>query len=823
MDVKEDDNVCIVCWREIGVYAVGLCDHPVCHECSTRMRVLCRKSECPICRRNLPKVIFVKEVKPFEELNERLYPVDARPQIYFESEEVRKAYKELLENRCKYCPAGDEARVFVNFAQLCAHVRKEHRRAFCSLCVEHLRIFPRERTAYTKKDLLRHQHSGDPEDTSHRGHPMCQFCNVRYFDNDELYRHLRREHYYCHFCGDDYRLQYYRSYEFLRAHFRQEHFLCEEGDCKNETFTAAFRTEIDLKAHKAQQHGKALGKARAKQERTLELEFTIRPRNAATHHGDRRPPSSGGVVGGDDPEEARGHDGREPRHARRGRGNRDSGRDERAALNLLRLSDRRRPTTTESWETQRPVDYRCEKEFPQLGADGASTEAAGNRRATALVPASTYPARKTDRIDVNSVDEFPSLQAPADAPQRNGTVLFRYESRRGDGCGPAVSVRVSRATGDRDVGSAADARPSTAPERLTLERPAGLPSERAFDDAFPALTSRPSATIPAASASSSPATATRASSQPVQTVPSARPPPPSDPPLQRVKIKTKKKKESVRPNGDLPASVAPSPEDGRERSRAPSPSETTTHNLLRLISAARKENRGTEETDGAASNSDGSEDSSETRAAPVRSRVLRGPPGTTFVASDFPALDGAPPGFGAPRACPKPPPGFAPARRPPSAPVPAGVENGSKFRPPSPPEYAQPAGFAQRNLKLIRDVQKMLGKRDEGAFAKFKALSGGFRQGTVAAEEYFAECVELFGGEEEFLAVFSELLFLLPDIAKQQELMRTYNARRRISASAAGAFPKGGASPLRFLVCATCQQVLSGDDFRTHTAVHEPA
>lgn len=42
------------------------------------------------------------------------------------------------------------------------------------------------------------------------------------------------------------------NYEDLRKHFRDAHFLCEEGECKEEKFTRVFRTEIDIRAHKAQ-------------------------------------------------------------------------------------------------------------------------------------------------------------------------------------------------------------------------------------------------------------------------------------------------------------------------------------------------------------------------------------------------------------------------------------------------------------------------------------------------------------------------------------------------------------------------------------------
>lgn len=80
-----------------------------------------------------------------------------------------------------------------------------------------------------------------------RGHPLCEFCDTRYMDGDDLFRHLRREHLFCHFCDADGLHQYYSSYEFLRQHFQVEHYLCEEGECINEKFTSVFRTDIDMK------------------------------------------------------------------------------------------------------------------------------------------------------------------------------------------------------------------------------------------------------------------------------------------------------------------------------------------------------------------------------------------------------------------------------------------------------------------------------------------------------------------------------------------------------------------------------------------------
>ena len=67
----------------------------------------------------------------------------------------------------------------------------------------HPQIFPSERKYYTADSLTTHMLTGDVDDTSHKGHPSCYFCKVNYLDFDELAKHLRKDHYYCHFCEAD--------------------------------------------------------------------------------------------------------------------------------------------------------------------------------------------------------------------------------------------------------------------------------------------------------------------------------------------------------------------------------------------------------------------------------------------------------------------------------------------------------------------------------------------------------------------------------------------------------------------------------------------
>lgn len=289
---SESDNLCVVCFKDVEIYSIGCCDHAVCFECSIRMRILCKQNECPICRRDLSKVVLTKKVEPFSILFprfERSNLQDRKFGIIFCTLEIQKAYFKLLEHRCHICEGTEHNWPFRTFHQLKDHMRREHELFYCDICSEHLKIFSFERRSYTRQELAHHRRKGDRNNTSHRGHPLCEFCDTRFMDSDELFRHLRRNHLFCHFCDADGKHQYYNSMDDLKRHFRDEHFLCEEGECKTMMLTAVFRTDIDLKAHITQEHGRHMSKSATKQARTLELEFTLAPRARNENMRNRRP------------------------------------------------------------------------------------------------------------------------------------------------------------------------------------------------------------------------------------------------------------------------------------------------------------------------------------------------------------------------------------------------------------------------------------------------------------------------------------------------------------------------------------------------------
>ena len=191
------------------------------------MRVLCGKLDCPVCRQASQAALCTKRARLDEifpspsvslETTLRLNAdhrytkapnyedADAEHAqqdvgIYFEGEACRLEYMDIVANVCDMCSETDSHSIsFVTFKELDAHMRKQHRRFFCELCLTHLKLFPYERKHYTREELAMHKRNGDRDDFSFRGHPLCEHCDQRFFDRDELYRHFRKDHYFCHFC-----------------------------------------------------------------------------------------------------------------------------------------------------------------------------------------------------------------------------------------------------------------------------------------------------------------------------------------------------------------------------------------------------------------------------------------------------------------------------------------------------------------------------------------------------------------------------------------------------------------------------------------------
>lgn len=93
---------CVVCCKQIEIYAVGSCNHPVCYECIVRMRVLCDQKECPICRKTLDEVICTVNPALFENFTETFKELafDEKYGVYFETAEIKSKFFKTFENAC---------------------------------------------------------------------------------------------------------------------------------------------------------------------------------------------------------------------------------------------------------------------------------------------------------------------------------------------------------------------------------------------------------------------------------------------------------------------------------------------------------------------------------------------------------------------------------------------------------------------------------------------------------------------------------------------------------------------------------------------------
>ncbi|XP_021500430.1 E3 ubiquitin-protein ligase ZNF598 isoform X1 [Meriones unguiculatus] len=855
---------CVLCCGDLEATALGRCDHPVCYRCSTKMRVLCEQRYCAVCREELRQVVFGKKLPAFAMIPIHQLQHEKKYDIYFADGKVFALYRQLLQHECPRCPHLPS---FSTFGDLEQHMRKQHELFCCKLCLKHLKIFTHERKWYSRKDLARHRMQGDPDDTSHRGHPLCKFCDERYLDNDELLKHLRRDHYFCHFCDSDGAQDYYSDYAYLREHFREKHFLCEEGRCSTEQFTHAFRTEIDLKAHKTACHSRS--RAEARQNRQIDLQFSFAPRHS------RR---SEGVVSGEDYEEV-------DRYNRQGRAGRASGRgaqqnrrgswrykreeEDREMAAAIRASvaaqqqeeshraeDREEGSRSKKEEaaSRVPEESRGPRRLPRTQGEGAGSKEASTNGpvsqeafpatgpvvassntlpppnpklkdedfpslcastsscCTAVTPGSVglalaYPGPPRGKNTFQEED-FPALVSsapkPSNAPSSLISAWNNSCSKKGNPPAGSQAV-VGGSQPSRKAGKGSRGGRKGGPAPVDEEEGGGLTVQELRS--VPTTVAVSSLLAPAANQSSA-------------------------------KVGKKKKVGSEKPGATssplLPPDHTPKLSGAEQVPEAP---------------LSRVEVPVTIVVNG---HSEGSTPARNTPKEPPGLPRPLGPLPCPIPQEDFPALGGPcpprmppPPGFstvlllkGTPPPPPpppglvppvsKPPPGFSsflPGSHPACVPSPTTTMKAPRLAP-TPRAYLVPENFRERNLQLIQSIKGFL-QSDEASFSEFKSHSGEFRQGMISAAQYYKSCRDLLG--ENFQKIFSELLALLPDTAKQQELLSAhtdFRSREKPPSSKSKKNKKNAWQTntqqlgLDCCVCPTCQQVLAHGDISSHQALH---
>ena len=482
---SEGDGTCVVCAQSIEIYAVGQCDHYICFKCSTKIRLLCEEDLCPVCRKELPRVIFSKKKDKYEHLvslkliKDKDYDVG----VYFADLAIIKDYRQILEHRCPVCPNRPPDRTF---DQTKAHLRKEHTLFYCEICLEHNRTFTSECKVYSRKDLATHKRIGDPDDKSHRGHPLCEYCDERFLDDDKLFHHLRTTHFYCHLCDHGETNEFYGTYPDLRAHFKEQHYLCEEGDCINEEFTSVFGTEIDFKAHIASVHKESRSKQQQKKDRQLNLGFQYarrepppaRGRGGSSRGNDRSRPQRDRPNGHADYSSAFERDSDLARAITLSKEEKEKA-DRKAAKNNDKEASKQ--AKTQDFQPSPPAENNLaftQTDFPNLKASieeigESSNKSEGqmikNGSGNNLLLWSKDPKNMSSKFQ--SAEEFPSLPTP-----KPGTTRIRST--------PTKSVKPLKKASDTSE------RPTSSANKSSSKNKKGSKGFKSTEDGFPKLDSR---------------------------------------------------------------------------------------------------------------------------------------------------------------------------------------------------------------------------------------------------------------------------------------------------------------------------------------------
>ncbi|KFZ57827.1 Zinc finger protein 598, partial [Podiceps cristatus] len=803
------------------------------------------------------QVVFGRKLTSFSTIALNQLQHEKKYDIYFTDGDVYALYRKLLQHECSLCP---DVKPFNTFADLEQHMRKQHELFCCKLCVKHLKIFTYERKWYSRKDLARHRIHGDPDDTSHRGHPLCKFCDERYLDNDELLKHLRRDHYFCHFCDSDGAQEYYSDYEYLREHFREKHFLCEEGQCSTEQFTHAFRTEIDYKAHKTACHSK--NRAEARQNRQIDLQFNYAPRHQRRNEG---------IIGGEDYEEVD----RYNRQGRSGRlGGRGSQQNRRGSWRYKREEEDRDVAAAvrasvaakrqeEKKRVEDKEDSRGKKE------DSRDAEVLGSKR----VQKSSNDATEAAANGALSQDDFPAIGSAA-GPLQGSAQLAAVKLKEEDfpslssSAAPTISSGMSltyTATAKKTAFQEEDFPALVSkmrPNNKTVTNITSAWNNGSSKNVVKAISSPCVNQIAKKTASLNSTKGSKKSNKLSQsdeedsgsglTTQEIRNTPTmfdvssllaasTSQTFTKVSKKKKMGVEKQRPSSPHLLQETPFPRSSTEKlpdaEQASNPS-----------SALHAPDRATAVVNGH------SEKSLAICSTPKEPPGLKKPTVTNkcpLPQEDFPALGSSgsarmppPPGFNTVvlLKSPPPPPGLSvPVSKPPpgfavipstniSDPVTTSLKEVtfglSKRRPKSyPGSYLIPENFQQRNIQLIQSIKEFL-QSDVSKFNKFKTHSGQFRQGLISAAQYYKSCRELLG--DNFKKIFNELLVLLPDTVKQQELLSAHNDFRIKEKQSSNKSKKNkknvwqtdSNSDLDCYICPTCKQVLTQQDVVTHKALH---
>lgn len=247
---------CPICANPIKYIARYSCNHITCYKCAVRLRALMGNNQCVQCRTDRKTVVITTDTKlTFDHLNraQKIVKEELKYGLRFNSESVYTQTLRLLKFNCPY--KGCKFVASNGWQQLRIHTKNIHHLVFCPYCTEHKKLFTHEFSLYTKSGLKQHEHQTTADENGFKGHPLCTYCKIRFYSQDEWVQHLKLNHEDCFICSREQPdvSHFFQDYNALEVHFKTTHFVCEVPSCLEQKFVV-FATASELEEHKTAHH-----------------------------------------------------------------------------------------------------------------------------------------------------------------------------------------------------------------------------------------------------------------------------------------------------------------------------------------------------------------------------------------------------------------------------------------------------------------------------------------------------------------------------------------------------------------------------------------
>uniref|UniRef100_A0A0K0FA07 Zinc finger protein 598 (inferred by orthology to a human protein) n=1 Tax=Strongyloides venezuelensis TaxID=75913 RepID=A0A0K0FA07_STRVS len=263
-------QACPICCDSLEFAGMLPCNHCICMQCLLKQSILVGENTCFLCRSPFKSLVFFRvgsEIPtsyPPININDcrRRYSskhnfnFQRRNDIIFGCSLTVLAFDAILQHCCWVCHINGTPCIFKTFHELERHYVIQHKRSFCSICVEYEQKLSVERIPFTSKELNLHL-SGKITPFNNlvtNDHAKCTFCPLKTFYNSEnLFRHYRLQHQTCEICHREINLfLVFDIYEDLLKHYESEHFPCQINNCKINGI--CFSSEIELQLHMTEVH-----------------------------------------------------------------------------------------------------------------------------------------------------------------------------------------------------------------------------------------------------------------------------------------------------------------------------------------------------------------------------------------------------------------------------------------------------------------------------------------------------------------------------------------------------------------------------------------